>query len=70
MPDIGRVMGGEVERRAARRFAMSLPMKVRFVSDDGAVEESGETRDISFRGLYFMLSLIHIFLQTRSAISL
>jgi PilZ domain len=55
MPDIGRVMGGEVERRAARRFAMSLPMKVRFVSDDGAVEESGETCDISFRGLYFMI---------------
>jgi hypothetical protein len=49
-------MGGEVERRAARRFTMSLPMKVRFVSESGAIEEPGETRDISFRGLYFMVS--------------
>jgi hypothetical protein len=42
------------ERRTARRFSMALPMKVRF--DAGAqtyVEQTGETRDVSFRGLYF-----------------
>ncbi|HXW17358.1 MAG TPA: PilZ domain-containing protein [Candidatus Acidoferrales bacterium] len=48
-------MGDEVERRSARRFAMSLPLKVRFVVGDGAIEEPGETRDISFRGLYFLI---------------
>jgi len=43
------------ERRTARRFSMALPMKVRF--DSGAqtfVEQTGETRDVSFRGLYFL----------------
>jgi len=49
-------MGPEPERRAARRFVMSLPLKVRFVAGDAAVEEPGETRDISFRGLYFLVS--------------
>jgi PilZ domain len=51
-----RRMGQEAERRAARRFTMSLPLKVRFVASNGAIEESGETRDISFRGLYFMIA--------------
>jgi hypothetical protein len=49
-------MGQEVERRAARRFEMSLPLKVRFVADNGAIEQPGETRDISFRGLYFLIT--------------
>jgi len=48
-------MGNDVERRAARRFSMALPLKVRFNSDSGAEEEAGETRDISFRGLYFLI---------------
>src|SRR5271154_1060642 len=47
-------MGHDVERRAARRFTMSLPLKVRFATDSGAPELPGETRDISFRGLYFL----------------
>ena len=47
-------MGHDVERRAARRFTMSLPLKVRFASENGAPELPGETRDISFRGLYFL----------------
>ncbi|MFZ0635615.1 MAG: PilZ domain-containing protein [Candidatus Acidiferrales bacterium] len=50
-------MGHDVERRAARRFTMSLPLKVRLASENGAIEESAETRDISFRGLYFLASL-------------
>jgi hypothetical protein len=49
-------MGHDVERRAARRFTMSLPLKVRVAPTNGAPEEAGETRDISFRGLYFIMS--------------
>jgi len=46
------------ERRTSRRFNMSLPLSVRV----GAAEEAGpapersaETRDVSFRGLYFVI---------------
>ncbi len=44
-----------VERRAARRFTMMLPLKVRFSSGDGIAEKEAETRDVSFRGLYFTI---------------
>jgi PilZ domain len=44
-----------VERRAARRFSMMLPLKVRFASGDNISEKPGETRDVSFRGLYFLV---------------
>lgn len=43
------------ERRAARRFAMNLPVKVRFSTGDNVTEKQGETRDVSFRGLYFTM---------------
>ena len=46
-------MDNAVERRAARRFSMMLPLKVRFSKDDDLIEKHGETRDVSFRGLYF-----------------
>jgi hypothetical protein len=55
----------EVERRAARRFSMNLPVKVQFSSGDGITERRGETRDVSFRGLYFM---IEASLETGSSI--
>jgi PilZ domain len=45
----------KVERRAARRFSMMLPLQVRFAADEGFTEKSGETRDVSFRGLYFTI---------------
>ncbi|HXX20047.1 MAG TPA: PilZ domain-containing protein [Candidatus Acidoferrum sp.] len=48
-------MGNGVERRAARRFSMMLPLKVRFSAGDAVTEKAGETRDVSFRGLYFMI---------------
>lgn len=54
-----------VERRAARRFTMMLPLKVRFTAGDGVMEQAGETRDVSFRGLYFM---IEASLETGSSI--
>lgn len=48
-------MGDGVERRASRRFNMALPLTVRFIGPNGAVEQHGETRDVSFRGLYFLI---------------
>lgn len=43
------------ERRAARRFSMTLPLAVRSSGVDGVTEQRGRTRDVSFRGLYFLL---------------
>jgi hypothetical protein len=37
---------------------MNLPMKVRFSADSGILEKNGETRDVSFRGLYFVMEAI------------
>jgi len=54
-----------VERRAARRFSMMLPLKVRFTSGDDITEKPGETRDVSFRGLYF---LVEATLETGSSV--
>ncbi len=51
-------MESGVERRAARRFSMMLPVKVRFSNESGIVEKPGETRDVSFRGLYFLIEAI------------
>jgi PilZ domain len=48
-------MESGVERRAARRFSMTLPLKVRFSAENGVSERPGETRDVSFRGLYFII---------------
>jgi PilZ domain len=53
-PAGGNVESG-VERRAARRFSMMLPLKVRFAAESGITEHVGETRDVSFRGLYFLI---------------
>jgi len=47
-------MGNASERRTSRRFTMSLPLSVRFPEQEGA-EKHGETRDVSFRGLYFLI---------------
>lgn len=48
-------MEAGMERRAARRFSMMLPLKVRFSAESGVTEKAGETRDVSFRGLYFLI---------------
>src|ERR1700733_8982839 len=55
VPSRGGPMENGVERRAARRFSMMLPLKVRFSAGNGISEKSGETRDVSFRGLYFLI---------------
>jgi hypothetical protein len=55
--NLGTLAGGEManptERRTSRRFTMALPLTLRLYNSSGAVEKQGETRDVSFRGLYF-----------------
>jgi PilZ domain len=51
----GGAMDNVVERRAARRFSMMLPLKVRYTAGESVTEKDGETRDVSFRGLYFLI---------------
>ncbi len=46
-------MGDGAERREARRFTMSLPMRVLSHKAQGQ-ELSTHTRDVSYRGLYFL----------------
>jgi len=46
-------MGDGAERREARRFTMSLPMRVLPREAKGR-ELIAQTRDVSYRGLYFL----------------
>lgn len=41
------------DRREARRFTMTLPLRVR-IPGDNSEEFAARTRDVSFRGLYFL----------------
>src|SRR6266404_485297 len=43
------------ERRGARRYDLSLPVMVRIPAQGLAETQSGRTRDISTRGLYFVI---------------
>ncbi len=49
----GVLMDDGAERREARRFTMSLPMRVLPREAKGR-ELSAQTRDVSYRGLYFL----------------
>ncbi|HEV2298486.1 MAG TPA: PilZ domain-containing protein [Candidatus Acidoferrales bacterium] len=42
------------DRRTARRFHMALPLQVRFMNNGTNREQSAQTRDVSFRGVYFL----------------
>ncbi len=44
------------ERRTARRYDLSLPVIVRVPNESVADRQEGKTRDISTRGLYFILN--------------
>jgi hypothetical protein len=46
-------MGDGAERREARRFTMSLPLRV-FPREAKGRELDAHTRDVSYRGLYFL----------------
>lgn len=43
------------ERRGARRYDLSLPVMVRIPAQGFAGTQNGKTRDISTRGLYFVV---------------
>lgn len=43
------------DRRNARRFNMTLPLLVRFSHNGTTEEKAAHTRDVSFRGVYFMM---------------
>lgn len=47
-------MGDGSERREARRFSMSLPMRV-LPREGSSPELRAQTRDVSYRGLYFLV---------------
>src|SRR6266699_2017876 len=49
----GVLMGDGAERREARRFTMNLPMRV-LRREDKERELDAHTRDVSYRGLYFL----------------
>lgn len=48
-------MSNASERRTSRRFTMSLPLAIKLGGESGSTEKQGETRDVSFRGLYFLI---------------
>ncbi len=43
------------ERRTTQRFDLSLPLTVRLPSGRSAQTQKGKTRDISTRGVYFVI---------------
>jgi hypothetical protein len=53
--ELGGGMGLMSERRGARRYDLSLPIMIRVPAQGFAETQSGKTRDISTRGLYFVI---------------
>jgi hypothetical protein len=48
-------MGVMTERRTARRYDLSLPILIRMPATQMTDRPNGKTRDISTRGLYFVI---------------
>ena|SRR5215472_1262850 len=48
-------MGGMSERRTTRRYDLSLPILIRVPVEKRIESQTGKTRDISTRGLYFVM---------------
>jgi len=44
------------ERRTARRYDLTLPISVRSAAESPVGRKDGRTRDISTRGLYFVIA--------------
>lgn len=44
------------ERRTARRYDLTLPITVRFAAESLVTRQDGRTRDVSTRGLYFVVA--------------
>jgi c-di-GMP-binding flagellar brake protein YcgR len=49
-------MGIMTERRIARRYDLSLPVIIRVPAERAADSQQDKTRDISTRGLYFVVN--------------
>jgi hypothetical protein len=47
-------MDNGAERRTTRRYTMALPVTIRTTGRGSGDQRCGKTRDVSFRGLYFM----------------
>lgn len=43
------------ERRTARRYDLSLPIIIRIPTEQAVDSQQGKTRDVSTRGLYFVI---------------
>src|SRR5216683_3024117 len=54
-PRRGREVGGMTERRTTRRYDLSLPIIIRVPTERKSDSQQGKTRDISTRGLYFVV---------------
>lgn len=48
-------MGVMTERRTARRYDLTLPITIRSAMERVVARQEGKTRDISTRGLYFVI---------------
>jgi c-di-GMP-binding flagellar brake protein YcgR len=48
-------MGGMTERRTTRRYDLSLPIIIRVPTERALDTKQGKTRDVSTRGLYFVI---------------
>ena len=48
-------MGGITERRTTRRYDLSLAVLIRVPRETVSESQKGKTRDISTRGLYFVM---------------
>jgi hypothetical protein len=53
----GQGMGVMTERRIARRYDLTLPISIRIPAEQELEAQAGKTRDISTRGLYFIVDL-------------
>src|ERR1700730_4218034 len=51
-------MGVMTERRTARRYDLSLPILIRMPTTQMADRPNGKTRDISTRGIYFVVDQV------------
>ena len=48
-------MSSMTERRLARRYDLTLPVSIRFSAEKLVLRQEGKTRDISTKGLYFVI---------------
>jgi c-di-GMP-binding flagellar brake protein YcgR len=49
-------MSAMTERRSTRRYDLTLPVSIRSAAEKLVNRQEGKTRDISTRGLYFVVS--------------